>query len=255
MVIFRKKNCKDLIASVFSILLFTASMTLAVMSVDAVASVDGKGVYKKHCAPCHGEKGKGFGAVAHALYPKPRDFAIASYKIRSTPSGSLPTNEDLIRTISVGMSGTSMIGWKGVLEDEEIESLIPVLKGFSEIFEDEKPAPTVKVGRPIRSSLATIVKGKEIYTKMGCWKCHGKTGKGDGPSSDTLEDDWKIPIQPYDFTKGTNLKGGNSDKDIYLRFTTGMSGTPMPSFADSLNEEERWYLVHFVKSLMWRTLR
>ncbi len=250
MMYFKKKRSIGVIASVFTILLFAGSMTLSVMSADAVADVDGKGIYKKHCASCHGEEGKGSGVVAHALFPKPRDFAIGSFKIRSTPSGSLPTDEDLIRTISEGMPSTSMIGWKDVVEKEEIEALVTVIKGFSERFQEEEPEPPVKVGHPIGSSPANIEKGKKIYMKLKCWECHGETGKGDGPKSDILVDDWKNPIQAYNFTKGTNLKGGNTDNDIYLRFTTGMNGTPMPSYADSSSDEERWYLVHFVKSLM-----
>ena len=46
---------------------------------------------------------------------------------------------------------------------------------------------------------------------------------------------------PFDLTKGWRYKAGNTAKDIYMRFNTGLNGTPMPSFTDSLNDEERWH--------------
>ena len=69
----------------------------------------GKDVYDKYCAVCHGEEGDGYGELAHALYPKPRDFTKGQYKIRTNATGSLPTDADLIHVISVGIHGTSMI--------------------------------------------------------------------------------------------------------------------------------------------------
>jgi DMSO reductase family type II enzyme heme b subunit len=33
-----------------------------------------------------------------------------------------------------------------------------------------------------------------------------------------------------------------------MRFSTGINGTPMPSFAKALNEDERWYLANYIKS-------
>ncbi len=166
MMYFKKKRSIGVIASVFTILLFAGSMTLSVMSADAVADVDGKESYKKYCASCHGEEGKGYGAVAHALFPRPRDFTIGTFKIRSTPSGSLPTHEDLIRAMSEGLPGSCMIGWKDVVEKEEIEALVTVIKGFSERFQEEEPEPPVKVGHPIKSSPTTIEKGKKTYYEI-----------------------------------------------------------------------------------------
>lgn len=45
------------------------------------------------------------------------------------------------------------------------------------------------------------------------------------------------------------IKGGADVEDIYMRFSTGVNGTPMPSFARALNDEDRWYLANFIKSL------
>lgn len=242
---FSKRSC----TWVVMVVAFSVTFSLAVSKTYAAGEVDGKEVYKKYCAPCHGEEGKGDGPVAKSLLPKPRNFTTGAYKVRSTPSGSLPTDDDILRTIYYGIPGTSMIAWD-VLDENQRKALVPVLKGFSEAFKVRKPEAPVKIGFEIRATPETIELGEKIYREKECWKCHGEEGRGDGQSANDLEDDWGNPILPYDFTKGTNLKGGNSDRDIYLRFTTGMTGTPMPSFASELTDEQRWYLVHYVRVLM-----
>jgi hypothetical protein len=74
-------------------------------------------------------------------------------------------------------------------------------------------------------------------------------GVGDGPSVATLKDDWGDPSVPFDFTSGA-LKGGPDIEDIYRTFTTGVDGSPMPSYADSLGEADRWHLVSYSLKMM-----
>jgi mono/diheme cytochrome c family protein len=83
---------------------------------------------------------------------------------------------------------------------------------------------------------------------MQCAACHGQGGKGDGPSAAGLADDDGNPIKVRDFTTGV-YRGGAERKDLYYRFTTGLDGTPMPAFADSISDADRWALVDFIKSL------
>ena len=75
------------------------------------------------------------------------------------------------------------------------------------------------------------------------------TGKGDGPSAPGLEDDSGLPIVPRDFTDAGQFVGSSDPQGIYQTFTTGLDGTPMPSFADFLDEDQRWQLVWYVISL------
>src|SRR5690348_8292705 len=58
-----------------------------------------KSDFRRYCAGCHGEFGDGNGENTIWLDPKPRDFTIATFKCRSTPTGTLPTDEDLFNTI------------------------------------------------------------------------------------------------------------------------------------------------------------
>src|SRR5947207_2862819 len=71
----------------------------------------GKAVYERYCVECHGGAGRGDGASAAFLVPRPRDFTIAKYKIRTTETGSVPTDDDLIASVKRGLYGTAMPGW------------------------------------------------------------------------------------------------------------------------------------------------
>ena len=55
----------------------------------------GRRVYLRYCVGCHGQDGDGAGENAQWIEPKPRDFTAAVFKCRSTPTGTLPTDEDL----------------------------------------------------------------------------------------------------------------------------------------------------------------
>ena len=68
----------------------------------------GKSVYGRRCAGCHGVTGDGNGPAATFLKVRPRNFNLAVFKFRMTPSGSLPTDGDLMRTITTGIRGTAM---------------------------------------------------------------------------------------------------------------------------------------------------
>ena len=75
---------------------------------DAALAARGRKLFLDDCAACHGVNGDGKGYGAPFLFPKPRDFTTGVYKIRTTPSGSLPRSSDIYRTITRGVSGTAM---------------------------------------------------------------------------------------------------------------------------------------------------
>src|SRR3984893_7425903 len=67
-----------------------------------------KALYRRYCIGCHGPQGDGAGENAAWVDPKPRDFTAATFKCRSTPSGTLPTDQDLFDAITRGFVNTSM---------------------------------------------------------------------------------------------------------------------------------------------------
>lgn len=212
----------------------------------------GKALYARYCTQCHGDEGKGDGPAADFVYPRPRDFTLALYKVRSTPSGQLPTDHDLFNVISEGLPGTSMPAWNKYLSENERWQLVHYVKTFDTLglFKDEAPKQRIAVGSPPQMTPELIVRGKELYRSKKCWECHGKDGRGDGEKADTQKDDWGFPIRPVNFTKSWRFRAGDRVEDIYRTFTTGFNGTPMPSFVDAIPAaEDRWALAAFVKSL------
>ncbi|MBI1745942.1 MAG: c-type cytochrome [Acidobacteria bacterium] len=207
----------------------------------------GKAIYQAQCAVCHGDRGNGKGSIAYLLSPRPRDFTRAVFKFRSTPSGELPTDADLLRTLDNGVPGTSMPSW-AQLTDAERRAVIAHIKTFSNEWKERTPAAPIAIGKaPSCASLTD--RGAQVYVKAGCAKCHGEGGKGDGPSSTTLKDDRGDPIRAYDFTHGGRMKGGSKLEDIYRTFSTGLSGTPMPAYQGSYPDEDLWALACFVQEL------
>ncbi|HBB40229.1 MAG: cytochrome C [Nitrospirae bacterium CG18_big_fil_WC_8_21_14_2_50_70_55] len=219
----------------------------------------GKAVYEVSCVICHGPKGDGKGltgvihrAQAHGVVIQlyPRDFTAGMFKFRTTPTGYLPTDDDLLHTITEGIPRSGMPSHQDVaLADRQ--AVIAYIKTFSKRWQEEEAGTPVKIGKvPTYVSTAESVKrGKELYKKVGCFQCHGLSGKGDGPSSDTLKDAWGDKILPFDFTSGT-LKMGSGAVDIYRTFVTGLDGTPMPSYEESLDEQQRWDIVSYCLDLM-----
>ncbi len=220
----------------------------------------GQWVYRGLCVGCHGLEGDGNGAVwelgdeyarEHKLPRKPRDFTEAVFKIRSTPSGSFPTDVDLFKSISRGLvAGHDMPAFK-FLPERDRWAVVAYIKTLSTRWEEEKDyqEPPFEIGEAPVPDAEMIVAGKDVYKLMKCAKCHGELGKGDGPSAPELEDDAGLPIKPRDFSDPTQFVGDSSPRGVYQTFATGLDGTPMPSYADSLPEDQRWQLVWYVMSL------
>ena len=219
---------------------------------------EGQRVYARYCVGCHGAAGDGKGPAARLLVVKPRDFTSGVFKFRSTPTGTLPTDEDMYRTITRGVYRTSMPDW-GLLPERERLALVQYIKTFYAEWDAKGAGSAVYISDPPPAfgSAAAVERGKQLYDMLECWKCHGKEGRGDGPSADSLEADaWGNPQRPFDFTSG-QLKGGPTVKDIYRTFMTGLNGTAMPSYADIFGEPDgenilagdAWNLVSFILSL------
>ncbi|MBZ5574388.1 MAG: cytochrome c [Acidobacteriia bacterium] len=208
----------------------------------------GKDLYQRYCIYCHGKYGDGQGENAFYLDPKPRDFTTAVFKCRSTPTGTLPLDSDLYDTISRGVHGSGMPSWKPLTRQERVD-LIAYIKSFSPKFTEEKPGTAIVIPDEPRNSPESVTRGSELFQSMNCWQCHGKEGRGNGPSAASLTDSKGHPIAPFDLTSGTKLKCGESDKGIFRDLTTGLDGTPMPSFSDALKPDQIWDLVHYIATL------
>ena len=241
-----------------TLLVATASVPLpAPRSLVAQDTTAGKRVYVKWCAGCHGDAGAGDGPAASHMLPRPRDFTGAIYKIRTTASGQLPTDQDVLRSIDEGLPGTAMPAWKDRLSERERRDVLAYLKTFSAFFQDTSQhiVPLTFSKEPGGATSAEALRvGRQFYDSIGCWKCHGKAGRGDGPSAPTLKTDPGEPIFAADLHENWRFRGGAGAADIYRRLRTGLDGTPMPSFSDLidqkfLTDEQLWRVAQYVRSL------
>ena len=194
--------------------------------------VNASGLYRQHCAHCHGVSGDGAGPTAAFLNPYPRDYRPGKFKFRSTPIGVPPTHDDLKQVLIEGIPGTAMPSFK-LLKDAELESLVHYVKYLSirgqteqsllrvwiaegelpgtpedpsgvfavvqEVVDSWREAAGKVSSVPPRPSwteeqrLAAVEKGRKIYYGAGgCAGCHGDTQLGDGNRA--LYDFWTNPI-------------------------------------------------------------
>jgi len=243
----------------------------------------GAQVYAKRCVQCHGVSGDGAGPAAEFLKPRPRDYRQGTFKFTSTPYGVRPRREDLIRTVREGVVGTSMPSF-ALLPPTELAAVVDYVillsqRGETEVLwtayteaEEEMEFNDVyqevlaswqlgaeSVVRPLTVMPAmtpeSIELGRQAFLSEGCSKCHGPDGRG--KTQDNVGTDvWGFPTNAADITAGM-LHGGQRPIDIYRRISSGINGTPMPSFravfdpegkdpATAKNPDTMWHLVHYV---------
>jgi mono/diheme cytochrome c family protein len=226
--------------------------------------VVGRDIYRMACMACHGAEGRGDGSVGATLSPRrapqPRDFTSAEFKFRSTPSGQLPITADLFRTVTEGIraeGGPMTIGLRGYrimpsfrhMPEEQRLEVIEFVKSLNRGFWERPEIKTVVIPAPPPVTPERLARGKQLYADAECLACHGATGRGDGPSAPTLKDNRDLPIAATDLTKPGRFKNGARPEDIYRTLVTGLAGTPMPSYADSLEPDQAWDLAYYVLSL------
>ena len=231
----------------------------------------GKRVYFTKCVWCHGVDGAGDGPGADRLWPRPRNFNQGTFKIRHTASGELPLfdakkpvpgQNDLFETVTHGLPGSAMPPWEGILTEEQRLQVLSFVttqlvkdRSFTDKQSESQSILQLSELKPIPANEESLKKGAELIVEKKCIECHGVEGRGDG-NAFNLKDDWGFSIQPADWHKCWNFRGSRQDpynvSNIFRTFSTGVNGTPMPSFADNTTVEERWHIANFVNSLCER---
>lgn len=105
-------------------------LTMAAGPVASDASGSKQGLYRRHCAHCHGISGDGKGPTAAILNPYPRDYRTGVFKFKSTYTAAQPTDDDLRKTIKDGIPGTAMPAF-ALLQPDEIDALVEYVKYLS----------------------------------------------------------------------------------------------------------------------------
>ncbi len=218
-------------------------------------------LYEKNCAVCHGLSGDGKGEVAYLLQPKPRNFRAGKFRLVTSQSLQ-PTREDVLRTITNGMAGTAMPSWAHLAENERLLLADYVLElnragwydrgialGYSKAEAEKYAAEMTEPGPPIAVPPEPAVtaeglkQGRQLYL-TACANCHGVNGEGKrDPTWRTAEG---FPTWSRNLRQGV-FKAGRDAKQLYITFSTGLPGTPMPS--QTFSPAQTWRVVQYVQSL------
>ena len=234
-----------------AMLVWTASLAAPCRGDDLLAR--GRTLYRERCAVCHGDMGRGDGPAAYMLVAPPRDFRAGRFRYVSTWEG-VPTDDDLLRTITHGLPGSQMPSFARLPEDDR-RALVAAVKGFA-----ERPwtiAPSRPPDGPGRPGAGVVIvppepadartnptRGAGLF-RDACAPCHGAQGRGDGRADLATVEGY--PVRPRDLSAGV-FKGDPSPAGLYRRIMIGIPGTPMPG-NDWAWGDDAWYLVHYVASL------
>lgn len=234
----------------------------------------GKTVYDEYCMACHGMNGDGKGVSAKGLLPPPRDFTLGLYKFGDVISGELPQDKDFHKIIKKGLHGTAMLPWD--MSDGQIDAVVQYIKTFApKVWEGQDK----KLGEPIRPSKdpyglahrsAAIERGKEVYHVVAqCQSCHRayaskseltalfkKVNNENMTEFDPAiydvkpqDSQYNVKNTPPDFT-WHNVRSASTVEELYVRLVAGVGGTAMPSWKDTLKDEDIWAVAHYVHHLM-----
>ena len=183
----------------------------------AVDVAEGRMLYEKSCASCHGPRGLGDGPAAPGLTPKPPAIGSATAMHDRSPA-------ILFRITSVGIAGTPMTGFAGQLTPEQRWNIISYLTS-------------------LRSTTAQVMEGEGLFTQR-CVQCHGALGGGDAPASRSLS---KLAPEIGSFAwqvERSDAQLGNVVRD-------GLPGTPMPPARD-LDAAQVRSMVAYMRTLPLR---
>lgn len=182
---------------------------------ESPSAASGKLLFGQYCGSCHGELGDGKGPSAAWLKPPPANFTDAQFMRGETPY-------DFYHVVSLGKRNTAMPAWDQTLSVQERWDVVAYVW-------------TLAAGD------AAIAEGQGIYLAQ-CASCHGATGDGRGAFADVLIRNAPDMTQPQQLARRT-------DADLFSTISGGVAGSPMPAFARTLSEEERWKAVAFVRRL------
>jgi len=173
----------------------------------------GASIYAEHCAGCHGDTGEGNGPVALNANLTPGSFL-------DPISASHQTPYEWFSTITNGRIDALMPPWKDALSEQDRWDV-------------------AMYTYTLHTSAEDVMTGQSLY--QDCAECHGVLGKGDGPEAS------KAPSGVKDLTDQSAMVT-LSDESMFKMVTQGFEEV-MPSYADSLSEDERWAVVAYARSL------
>jgi cytochrome c oxidase cbb3-type subunit 2/cytochrome c oxidase cbb3-type subunit I/II len=177
------------------------------------AAVDARGraLWLDHCAGCHGPEGRGDGAAAQWLRPRPPDLTVREFGA-----------DRLAQALWNGALGTSMPAWRDH-SVADLAALAAVVREFSNVTIEQTTGEL-------------LTEGERVY-RAHCTECHGASGAGDGFAAKEL------PVAPTDF-RGRRASLAENVRVLGV----GVEGTAMAPWTERLTGDELLAVAHYVRS-------
>jgi mono/diheme cytochrome c family protein len=237
----------------------------------------GKMLYTEYCMACHGVDGDGKGYSHKGMQVPPRDFTLGIYKFGHVVSGELPHDEDFYKLLREGLHGTAMLPWD--MSEKQMYQVMQYIKTFApEAWEgeDKELGERLVVTRRDPYGLAhrnaAIQRGKEVYHAVAqCQACHRayvsfpelsqiNEKEFGAPLERNMFDPMMYYSRPQPSQYGYNslppdmtwhhVRSAKTVDEIYIRMLAGVGGAAMPSWKDTLADEDIWAVSHYVHYLM-----
>jgi mono/diheme cytochrome c family protein len=174
---------------------------------------NGAKLYNQECTPCHGTRGRGDGPQAAQLSAPVAPLGLSDFSRQFTPAE-----------------------WYTVVTQGNMEKFMPPFANLT----DRQRWDVIAYAMSLSTTTELIAQGKTLYQE-NCTACHGLTGKGDGP------DAGKFSNRPVDLTS-QSIMAQTSASSLYQAISSGIA-PDMPAYGNSLDENERWALVSYLRSL------
>ena len=185
----------------------------------AVDLSEGRQLYAKTCASCHGISGVGDGPAARGMNPKPPAIGNRVAMRDVSPA-------TMYRIVSVGIAGTPMTGYAGALTPEQRWNIVSYLMS-------------------LRATPPQLAEGEGIYTQR-CMQCHGALGAGDGAFARALS---RLPQEIGSFA----WQATHNDQQLEAVVRDGIAGTAMPSGRE-LSPQQLQNVVAYLRTLPLKTV-
>lgn len=208
---------------------------------------EGKEIYVANCMTCHGPSGNGLGTYAGTLIVTPADY-------KQEPFRSMP-DDQWFWHVSEGVPGTVMPPWKDALS---VDQRWKVIRYIRQVFaqpimrDPDEGDPTgtyAGLANPVPLTMEGLEDAKHIFTRE-CSVCHGYSGTGDGIFVAGLQ---PPPPDFSDGNYGTLDKPTYADADYFWRISEGLPWSAMPAWKGQYSEDDRWKLVHYIRTMFTQT--
>lgn len=191
-----------------------------------------------------------------AASPAASPQAAATPAVETTPATAPTTPVDAASSSGGNNEGKRVIGNIPMTVTKAKPMLTPdpdpfpprptptvVIKNGKVVQQWQAPADAANVANPMKSKPDAAKMGREFYMQK-CVDCHGKNGQGNGWMSATMKREGK-PLPPTNLA--SQMVQANSDGELFWKITNGKS--PMPANRIRFNDDERWYIVAYLRTL------